>query len=95
MQYGKVDTMQYGKVDTLQHGKIDTTQYGKQDQMTYNTTNTDTKDLQDKHIEMQVKQGNFGITSSQQLIQEQFDVTAKDNLIDLIIADFVHSTCIL
>lgn len=93
--YGKIDTMQYGKVDTLQHGKTDTTTYGKQDKMTYNSTNTETRDLYDKHIEMQIRQGNIGVTKTQELIESQIDLTARDSLIDYMIADFIHTNCIL
>ena len=95
VQYGKVDTMQYGKVDTLQHGKVDTMQYGKQDQMTYNTTDTDTKDLQDKHVEMQIRQGNIGVTSTQKMLNEEIDLRSRDALIDYMIADFIHTNCII
>lgn len=94
-QYGKVDTMAYGKIDTLQHGKTDTTTYGKQDKMTYNSTNTETRDLYDKHIEMQIRQGNIGVTKTQELIESQIDLTARDSLIDYMIADFIHTNCIL
>lgn len=93
--YGKTDTMSYGKVDTLQHGKTDTTTYGKQDKTTYNSTNTETKDLFDKHLEMQIRQGNIGVTMTQQLINAQIDLTSKDSLIDYMIADFIHTTCVI
>lgn len=93
--YGRKDTLQYGKVDTLQHGKVDTMQYGKQDQTTYNTTNTDTKDLKDQHIEMQIRQGNIGVTMTQQLIEAQQRITGLDSLIDYMISDFVHNNCII
>lgn len=93
--YGKIDTMAYGKVDTLQHGKTDTTTYGRQDKMTYNSTDTETKDLKDKHIEMQIRQGNIGVTKTQELIESQIDLTARDSLIDYMIADFIHTNCIL
>lgn len=93
--YGKTDTTTYGKTDTLTHGKVDTTQYGKQDQLTHNTTDTETKDLQDKHIEMQIRQGNIGVTTTQKMLNEQIDLTSRDALIDYMIADFIHTCCIL
>lgn len=96
LSYGKVDTMQYGKVDTLQHGKTDTTTYGKQDQLTHNTTDTNTKDLRDKHMEMQIRQGNIGVTTSQKMLTEEFTLRMQlDSLIDYMIADFIHSNCII
>ena len=95
LQHGKVDTFAYGKNETLQHGKVDTTTYGKQDQMTYNTTDTDTKNLKDQHIEMQIRQGNIGVTSTQKMLNEEFDLRSRDALIDYFIADFIHSNCII
>lgn len=96
LNYGKIDTIQYGKVDTLQHGKTDTTTYGKQDQLTHNTTDATTKDLKDKHVEMQIRQGNIGLTTSQKMLTEEFELRMKlDNLIDYMIADFIHSNCII
>lgn len=95
LNYGKVDTMQYGKVDTLQHGKVDTTQYGKQDMLTHNTTDLNTKNLQDEHIELQIRQGNIGVTTTQKMLNEQIDLTSRDALIDYMIADFIHTNCII
>ena len=93
--YGKVDTMSYGKIDTLQHGKTDTTTYGKQDQMTYNSQNVETKNLSDKHVELQIRQGNIGVTKTQELIEAQIDLTARDSLVEYMIADFVHNNCVI
>lgn len=93
--YGKTDTTTYGKTDTLTHGKVDTTQYGKQDKLTHDTTDTSTKDLQDKHIELQIRQGNIGVTTTQKMLNEQIDLTARDALVDYMISDFIHTCCIL
>lgn len=93
--YGKTDTMQYGKTDTTTFGRADTTQYGKQDRMTYNSTNTDTKDLLDEHIDMVIRQGNIGVVTTQHMLRESIDLTAWDNLIDLMISDFIHTYCVL
>lgn len=94
-QHGAVDTVDYGKTETLQHGKTDTTTYGKQDQTTHNTTDTSTKDLLNRHIELEIKQGNQGTTMTQQMLQAQIDLTARDSIIDMMIADFVHTNCII
>lgn len=94
-QHGRVDTVDYGKATTLQHGKTDTTTYGRQDQTTYNTTDTDIKNLKDKGLMLEIKQGNQGTTMTQQMLQAQVDLTMRDNIIDMMIADFVHSNCII
>ena len=71
--YGKRDQMTYGKTDTTQYGRTDTMTYGKQDQMTYNNTLTDTRNLQDDHMEMVFRQGNIGVTRSDELLRYASD----------------------
>ena len=75
--YGRTDTMQYGKTDTTTYGKTDTMTYGKQDQMQYNSQNQETKDLLDEHIDLVIRQGNIGVTMSQQLLDAE--LAAWDN----------------
>ena len=73
MAYGKVDTTEYGREDTTEYGKVDTKVYGRQDKTTYNTEEEEERDLSDKHLEMQIRQGNIGVTSSQSLYQQELD----------------------
>lgn len=75
--YGRTDTMQYGKTDTTTYGKTDTMTYGKQDEMQYNSQNQETKDLLDEHIDLVIRQGNIGVTMSQQLLDAE--LAAWDN----------------
>lgn len=93
--YGKSDTTTYGKTDTLQHGKTDAMTYGKTDKTTYASSNTETRNLADKHVEMTIRQGNIGVTKTQELLESQIDLTSRDALIDYMIADFIHSNCII
>lgn len=100
MQYGKVDTMQYGKTDTTTYGKTDTntysktdtTTYGKTDRMTYNSQSQDTKALEDEHLEMQIRQGNIGVTMSQQLLDAELNAWSADraNFIKRVVRDCVN-----
>ncbi|MBO5958471.1 MAG: hypothetical protein J6Q39_13075 [Bacteroidales bacterium] len=76
--YGKRDQVTYGKTDTTQYGKTDTMQYGKQDQMTYNNTLTDTRNLQDDHVDMVIRQGNIGVVSSVSLLDENTGLYQND-----------------
>ena len=69
--------MQYGKTDTTTYGKTDTMTYGKQDQMQYNSQNQETRDLLDEHIDLVIRQGNIGVTMSQQLLDAE--LAAWDN----------------
>lgn len=74
MSYGKVDTVEYGREDTTEYGKVDTRVYGRQDKTTYNSEDEETRDLHDKHLEMQIRQGNIGVTSSQSLYTQEQEV---------------------
>lgn len=77
--YGKRDQMTYGKTDTTQYGRTDTMTYGKQDQMTYNNTLTDTKNLADDHVEMIIRQGNIGVTRSDELLMHANEYYQNEN----------------
>ena len=89
--YGKINTLAHGHVQTTQHGKTDTMTYGKQDQMTHNTLDTETRNLTDEHIELNVRQGNIGVTMSQQLFGAEW-TQWSNNMNNFIM--FVVRTCI-
>lgn len=78
--YGKRDEMTFGKTDTTTYGKQDATTYGKQDQTTYNNTLTDTKNLKDEHIDMVIRQGNIGVTRSDELLTHSAEYYQNDDL---------------
>lgn len=77
---GKLDTHTYNNVtdardistshDTT-YGRTDTNTKNLTDTQEYNSTDQDTKNLTDKHVDMVIRQGNIGITSSQQLWGEE------------------------
>ena len=89
--YGKIDTLQHGHVETTVHGKTDTMTYGKQDQVTHNTQDLNTKNLTDEHIELNIRQGNIGVTMSQQLYKAEWEQWT-DNMNNFI--KFVVKTCV-
>ena len=70
------------------------TQSGK-DTTDYASTMTHNRNLLDKNVYMHIRQGNIGVTSSQSLIRQQFDITDLDQLIELLIKDFVHSNLVI
>ena len=77
------DTIDYTGTDTNDHT-------GRQDiDRTFDKATTDTGTVTHERTE----QGNIGITSTQQLIQEQREVV-KLNLMDIIIKDFIQRFCI-
>lgn len=73
IDYGKIDTTEYGREDTTTYGKVDTKVYGRQDKTTYNSEDEETRDLHDKHLELQIRQGNIGVTSSQNLYNQELE----------------------
>lgn len=63
----------------------------------YDSKNTRTDNLAhyEKNLDMIIRQGNIGVTTSAQLISGQKNLTDLDALIDYMIADFIHNNCIL
>lgn len=92
----ETDATTYGKIDTFVHGKIETTAHGKKDETTYNSTNTNTKNLVDDYLELKIRQGNIGVTRTQELIDSELNLRRDwDNLVNEWIKDFISSYCIL
>ena len=38
---------------------------------------------------------NIGVTSTQKMLNEEIDLRSRDALIDYMIADFIHTNCII
>lgn len=90
------DKTTYGKVETADYGKVDTMQHGRKDETTYNSSNTETRNLIDDYIEMKIRQGNIGVTKSTDLVESELQLRDKwDHLLDYFISDFIHTYCIL
>lgn len=87
-QPGVTSTHTYNSVRDVysQNGK-DTTDYA--------STMTHNRNLSDKNVFMHIRQGNIGVTSSQSLIKQQWDITSLDQLIDIVINDFVHACLVI
>ena len=82
--YGKTDTASgddkttYGKTDTMEYGKVDTMEYGKTDDFTHGHTVTYNR----------LRHGNIGVTTNNQLINEELSMLEKFNPYDWIAAKF-------
>ena len=80
---GKLDTHTYNNVkderdissshDTT-YGRTDTNTKNLTDTQEYNSTDQDTRNLTDKHVDMVIRQGNIGVTMSQQLWEAEADI---------------------
>ena len=73
------DTMEYGKVDTIVNSSIGSTTYGRQDKTSYNSQDAEVRNLHDKHVELSIKQGNQGVTMTQQMYREEVNQW-RDNM---------------
>lgn len=67
---------------------------GKHD-TTFDTTLQKTLNLKDEDLDMKIRQGNIGVTSTQSLIRQQIDLTDLDDIITYAIHDFVHRNLII
>lgn len=77
---GKLDTHTYNNVtdardissshDTT-YERTDTNTKNLTDTQEYNTTDQDTRNLTDKHVDLVIRQGNVGVTMSQQMWTEE------------------------
>ena len=86
--YGKTETHTYNSVkDELTHGKVEETEYDSSSKTTYNN--------KDNYVEMVIRQGNIGVTSTQSLITEQVKLTSLDQIVYMAINDFIHTVCIV
>lgn len=86
--YGKTETHTYNSVkDELTHGKVEETEYDSSSKTTYNN--------KDNYVEMVIRQGNIGVTSTQSLITEQVNLTSLDQIVYMAINDFIHMVCIV
>ena len=77
---GKLDTHTYNNVTDARdissshdtsYGRTDTNTKNLTDTQEYNSTDQDTKNLTDKHVDMVIRQGNIGVTMSQQLWESE------------------------
>ena len=76
--FGKKDTMTYGKKNTMQYGKVDTVNYGKKDDFTHG------------HLETydRLRHGNIGVTTNNELINQELSMLEKFNPYDWIAAKY-------
>lgn len=85
----KIQT-QHGKSTTLAHGLQTQTAHGKQEQTTYNSTDT----IKDTGSITKLRQGNIGVTKTQDLIESQRKVV-NFNVTDVITKEFKRKFCLL
>ena len=89
--YGKQDATTYGRVETTAHGKTETLTHGKTETLTHGEQIThDNETTKESHIS-----GNIGVTTSQQMIEQEIEISAKLNVMQIICDSFKERFCLL
>lgn len=89
--YGHVEATQHGHTEATQHGLQTATQHGLQtatlhgEKIEDDTTRTKTSRIH----------GNIGVTTSQQMLQQELDIAPKLNIMNIMINSFKNRFCIL
>ena len=96
----RVDTHTYNQVrDTFEvdseNPTTETRNLANGGSTQYNSQNQKTLNLKDEDLDMKIRQGNIGVTSTQSLIRQQIDLTELDDIITYAIHDFVHRYLII
>ena len=82
-QFGHVEATQYGHVEATQHGLSQSTLHGEKIEDTGSASHT-------SRIH-----GNIGVTTSQQMLEQELEVAPKLNIIDYIVQSFKNRFCLL
>lgn len=83
LTHGHVEATQHGHVEALQHGHTMATQHGEQ-------IAEDVEISRESTIH-----GNIGVTTSQQMLEQELEVVPKLNVINYMIDSFKNRFCIL
>lgn len=85
------DATTYGHVITDNNSGSDATTYGKTDTLTHGEQIAHEGDItKNSHIS-----GNIGVTTSQQMLEQEIEIAAKLNVMDMIVQSFKNRFCIL
>ena len=83
LTHGHVEALQHGHTQALQHGHIQAMQHGEK-------IEDDTETTRESRIH-----GNIGVTTSQQMLEQEIEVAPKLNIINLMIESFKNRFCIM
>lgn len=81
--YGKIEEKEVTNTETISHGRTETITHGEQ--ITH-----DNETVRESHIS-----GNIGVTTSQQMIEQEIEISAKLNVMQMIVESFKDRFCIL
>ena len=90
-EHDTTDTTTFGKIDTVQHNTTDTTTYGKRDTFQHGE-----KIEHEGETERSVlAYGNIGVTTSQQMLEEEMKIAKEIQIIPIIIESFQDRFCLM
>ena len=94
--YGKTDTTSYGKKEKTSFDSITDTQSGQNStETTYGKTDTNTKNLTTTVTDEFHREGNLGITSSQQMLSQELELREKYYFFGIVFKDLDKSLSLL
>ena len=95
---GRKDKTTYNTNDETTYNTNDQTTYNTNDQTTYNTNQQRTDDLTEQHTQNESYNnhvfGNIGVTTSQQMLNQELDLIPRLDLIDYIADDWHAEFCL-
>ena len=97
--FGRKEELTHGHVEALQHGHVETVQMGHSETLTHGHTETTThgeKIADDSEVTHTSRiHGNIGVTTSQQMLEQELEVAPKLNIMNVIIESFKNRFCLL
>ena len=94
--YGKTDTTSYGKTEKTSFENVTDSQSGKNStETTYGKTDTNTKDLTTTITDEFHREGNLGITSSQQMLKQELELRENYYFFGIVFKDLDKSLSLL
>lgn len=89
--FGKKEELTHGHVEALQHGHVETVAMGHSETLTHGEQiKDDTEITHTSRIH-----GNIGVTTSQQMLEQELEVAPKLNIMNIIIESFKNRFCLL
>lgn len=90
-QHGESIATTHGHVEAMQHGHVEATQHGMQ-QATLHGEKIEDDISRSKTSRIH---GNIGVTTSQQMLQQELDISPKLNIMNYMIESFKKRFCIM
>ena len=99
LTHGHVEALQHGHVEALQHGHTVTNAMGHSETLTHGhvaTTQHGEQIKDDSSVTRSSRiHGNIGVTTSQQMLEQELEVAPKLNIMNIIIESFKNRFCLL